>query len=130
MPRINVRYDASVVRASELASLMPALADIGAEQYDTTPDKVVVELFAQSEFCLNHRTLDVEVSALPDPEGRREARIETFALALSDFLLDWMAKRNIAGAVGVETRLFASGAFAWAPVGQTSRVTHSSARQI
>ena len=102
MPRINVRYDASVVRASELASLMPALADIGAEQYDTTPDKVVVELFAQGEFCLNHRTLDVEVSALPDPEGRREARIETFALALSDFLLDWMAKHNIAGAVGVE----------------------------
>ena len=48
MPRINVRYDASVVRASELASLMPALADIGAERYDTTPDKVVVELFAQS----------------------------------------------------------------------------------
>ena len=47
---------------------MPALAEIGAEQYDTTPEKVVVELFAQGEFCLNHRTLDVEVNALPDRE--------------------------------------------------------------
>lgn len=129
MPRINIRYDASAVRASELASLMPALADIGAEQYFTTPEKVIVELFAQNE-CLNHRTLDVEVNALPDPEGRREGRIETFALVLSDFLLDWMAKHNIAGGVGVETRLFASGAFAWAPVGQKSKITHSSARQV
>jgi hypothetical protein len=130
VPRINIRYDASVVRASELASVMPALAEIGAEQYYTTPEKVVVELFAQSEFCLNHRTLDVEVNALADPEGRREGRIESFALVLSDFLLDWMAKQGIAGAVGVETRLFASGAFAWAPVGERSRVTHSSARQV
>ena len=130
MPRINIRYEASVVAASELASLMPALADIGAEQYYTTPEKVIVELFAQSEFCLNHRTLDVEVSALPDPEGKREGRIESFALVLSDFLLDWMAKHDIAGAVGVETRLFACGAFAWAPVGQKSEITHSSARQV
>ena len=129
MPRINIRYDALVVRESDLASLMPALADIGAEQYFTTPEKVVVELFAQNT-CLNHRTLDVEVNALPDPEGRREGRVETFALELSDFLLDWMAKHDIAGAVGVETRLFASGAFAWAPVGEKSKITHSSARQV
>ena len=130
MPRIYIRYEAAVVRASELASLMPALAEIGADQYYTTPEKVIVELFAQNEFCLNHRTIDVEVSALPDPEGKREGRIESFALVLSDFLLDWMAKQNIPGAVGVETRLFASGAFAWAPVNQKSQITHSSARKV
>ena len=130
MPRINIRYDASKVRASELALLMPKLTEIGAEQYFTTPEKVVVELFEQSPCSLNHRTLDVEVNALPDPEHKREGRIEAFALVLTEFLLEWMSQQNIVGTVGVETRIFASGAFAWAPVGQSAKVTHSSNHRV
>ncbi len=130
MPRINIRYDGARVRSADLALLMPKLAEIGAEQYFTTPDKVVVELFEQSPHCLNHRTLDVEVNALPDPDGRREGRIETFALALTEFLLAWLSHHDPDGSVGVETRLFAAGAFAWAPVGESAKVTHSSSRHV
>jgi hypothetical protein len=46
---------------------------------------VVVELFEQSPYTLGHRTLDVEINALPDPEGRREGHIESFALEMVNF---------------------------------------------
>lgn len=126
MPRIHIRYDAEIVDPAELAAIMPDLAEMGARQYFTTADKVVVELFEQNRHSLGHRTLDVEIEALPDPEGRREGRIETFALEMVTALLRWLDQHGLQGTVGAETRIFASGAFAWAPTGGTAEVTHSS----
>lgn len=128
MPRINIRYDASRVAGADLATLMPELARMGARQYFTTPEKVVVELFEQSPHTLGHRTLDVEINALPDPEGRRVERIESFALEMVELLAGWLQQQGVEGTVGAETRLFASGAFAWAPPGGAAELTHSSAR--
>jgi hypothetical protein len=128
MPRIDIRYDSSLVDGAELATLMIELAEMGARQYFTTPEKVVVELFEQSPYTLGHRTLDVEINALPDPEGRRAGQIESFVLEMVDFLADWLQKQGVDGTVGAETRLFASGAFAWAPSGGDADLTHSSAR--
>jgi hypothetical protein len=127
MPRIDIRYDSSLVDGAELATLMIELAEMGARQYFTTPEKVVVELFEQSPYTLGHRTLDVEINALPDPEGRRAGQIESFVLEMVDFLADWLQKQGVDGTVGAETRLFASGAFAWAPSGGEADLTHSSA---
>jgi hypothetical protein len=127
MPRINIRYDSTLVDGAELATLMVELADMGARQYFTTPEKVVVELFEQSTHTLGHRTLDVEINALPDPEGRRVGRIESFALEMVNFLAGWLQEKGIDGNVGAETRLFAAGAFAWAPSGGAADLTHSSA---
>jgi hypothetical protein len=126
MPRIDIRYDSSLVDGADLATLMAELAEMGARQYFTTPEKVVVELFEQSPYSLGHRTLDVEINALPDPEGRRAGRIESFALEMVGFLADWLQKQGVDGTVGAETRLFASGAFAWAPSGGDADLTHSS----
>lgn len=126
MPRINIRYDSSLVDGADLATLMGELAEMGARQYFTTPEKVVVELFEQSPYTVGHRTLDVEINALPDPEGRRAGRIESFALEMVDFLAEWLQERGVDGNVGAETRLFASGAFAWAPSGGKADLTHSS----
>jgi hypothetical protein len=126
MPRINIRYDSSLVDGAELATLMVELAEMGARQYFTTPEKVVVELFEQSPHTLGHRTLDVEINALPDPEGRRVGRIESFAMEMVNFLAGWLQEKGIDGNVGAETRLFASGAFAWAPSGGEADLTHSS----
>jgi hypothetical protein len=127
MPRIDIRYDSSRVDGADLAPLMAELADMGARQYFTTPDKVIVELFEQSPYTLHHRTLDVEINALPDPEGRRVGQIESFALEMVSFLAKWLQKQGVDGDVGAETRLFASGAYAWAPGGGEAEVTHSSA---
>src|SRR4051794_14498671 len=102
MPRINIRYDSSLVDGAELATLMIELAEMGARQYFTTPEKVVVELFEQSLHTLGHRTLDVEINALPDPEGRRAGQIESFALEMVDFLADWLHKQGVDGTVGAE----------------------------
>ncbi|MFY9931323.1 MAG: hypothetical protein WAK82_25325 [Streptosporangiaceae bacterium] len=126
MPRINIRYDKSLIDGADLATLMAELAGMGARQYFTTPEKVVVELFEQSPYTLGHRTLDVEINALPDPEGRREGQIESFALEMVNFLAKWLQKQGVDGNVGAETRLFASGAFAWAPSGGEAELTHSS----
>lgn len=126
MPRINIRYDSKLVDGAELATLMVELTEMGARQYFTTPEKVVVELFEQSPYTLGHRTLDVEINALPDPEGRRAGRIESFALEMANFLAGWLQKQGIEGNVGAETRIFASGAFAWAPSGGAADLTHSS----
>jgi hypothetical protein len=126
MPRINIRYDSSLIGDAELATVMAELADMGARQYFTTSEKVVVELFEQSPYSIGHRTLDVEINALPDREGRREGQIESFALEMVNFLAGWLQQREIDGNVGAETRLFASGAFAWAPSGGKAEVTHSS----
>jgi hypothetical protein len=126
MPRINIRYDSSLVDGADLATLMAELAEMGARQYFTTPEKVVVELFEQSPYTLGHRTLDVEINALPDPEGSREGQIESFALEMVNFLAKWLQEQGVAGNVGAETRLFASGAFAWAPSGGEAELTHSS----
>lgn len=126
MPRINIRYDSTLVDGADLARLMGDLAEMGARQYFTTPEKVVVELFEQSQYTIGHRTLDVEINALPDPEGRRTGQIESFALEMVDMLAEWLDQRGIDGNVGAETRLFAAGAFAWAPRGGTAEITHSS----
>ena len=66
------------------------------------------------------------VDALPDPEGRRVGQIESFALEMVNFLAKWLQKQGVDGDVGAETRLFASGAYAWAPGGGDAEVTHSS----
>jgi hypothetical protein len=129
VPRINIRYDSSLVDGADLATLMAELAEMGARQYFTTPEKVIVELFEQSPYTLNHRTLDVEINALPDPEGRRDGQIESFALEMVNFLAKWLQKQDADGDVGAETRLFASGAFAWAPAGGEAEVTHSSLKR-
>lgn len=126
MPRINIRYDSSLVDGAELATVMVELAEMGARQYFTTPEKVVVELFEQSTYTLGHRTLDVEINALPDPEGRRAGQIESFALEMVGFLAEWLQSHGVDGTVGAETRLFASGAFVWAPSGGEAELTHSS----
>src|SRR3954464_11855638 len=102
MPRIDIRYDSSLVDGADLATLMAELADMGARQYFTTPEKVVVELFEQSPYTVGHRTLDVEINALPDPEGRRADQIESFALETVDFLVAWLDERSIEGDVGAE----------------------------
>src|SRR3978361_365961 len=52
MPRIDIRYDSSLVDGAKLATLMVELAEMGARQYFTTPEKVVVELFEQSPYTL------------------------------------------------------------------------------
>src|ERR1700749_1341475 len=127
MARINIRYDSKLVDGAELATLMAELAGMGARQYFTTPEKVVIELFEQSPHTLGHRTLDVEINALPDPEGRRAGRIEPFALEMGNFLAGWLRSHGIDGNVGAEPRLFAAGAFAWAPSGGEADLTHSSA---
>src|ERR1700759_1881832 len=126
MPRINIRYDSSLVDGAALATLMAELAEMGARQYFTTPEKVVVELFEQSPYTLGHRTLDVEINALPDPEGRREGQIESFALEMVNFLAKWLQKQGVDGNVGAKTRLFGSGALGGGPSGGEAHLTHSS----
>ena len=82
MPRINIRYDASIVDAAEPRHTHARAGRAGRPAVLHDAEKVVVELFEQSRYSLGHRTLDVEISALPDPEGRRDGRIETFALEM------------------------------------------------
>jgi hypothetical protein len=125
MPRINIRYDASVVEGSRLASTMSDLAEMGGKHYFTTPEKVVVELFEQGA-SIGHRTIDIEINALPDLEGKRAQEIERFALDMVDYFSAWMATNGVAGGVGAETRIFATGAFASATAGGEAAIGHSS----
>ena len=126
MPRINIRYDSTSVDARLLASTMDDLAEMGARHYFTTPERVVVELFEQSRYSLGHRTIDIEINALPDREGRRAQEIERFALDMTDFFATWMAENHVEGSVGAETRIFATGAFASTTSGGKAVISHSS----
>ena len=125
MPRINIRYDPKAVEGRQLAETMDQLARMGAKHYFTTPEKVVVELYEQNPFSLGHRTIDIEINALPDREGRRAREIERFALDMTDFFSAWMKENDVRGTVGAETRIFATGAFASTHAGGTAMLSHS-----
>jgi hypothetical protein len=126
VPRINIRYDSGLVDGKRLAGTMQDLAEMGARHYFTTPDQVVVELFEQSQFTIGHRTIDIEINALPDREGRRAPEIERFALDMTNYFAKWMHSNGVDGTVGVETRIFATGAFAWTTAGSEAVLSHSS----